>query len=103
MVTPEVMPVLQTLYTEGKFWMALISSLWLVFKGITWIKEIRTNDLVHIQAGVTDLHGEMKQQTTSIVNELSELRGDIRSFTTMLVAPQLAMGVRAKKKRAKKA
>lgn len=71
-------------YDESKFWIALCGGLWSVFKGINWIKTIRTNDLHHIQLGVNDLKTSLDSQTHSIVTELRELRND---FRTLYVRP----------------
>lgn len=68
------------LYEESKFWLALGGGLWSVFKGINWVKAIRTNDLHHIQLGVNDLKTGLETQTTAVVNELREMRNDFRTF-----------------------
>jgi hypothetical protein len=69
-----------TLYEESKFWSALIGGLWLAFRGINWIRAIRTNDLHHIQLGVNELKTGLEKQTAEIVTELRELRDDFRAF-----------------------
>lgn len=72
--------LLQYVYNESKFWLAFGGALWSAFKAITWVKSIKTNDLHHIQGSLDSLHGELGQQTDAIVNELRELRQDIRTF-----------------------
>lgn len=69
----------ELIYNESKFWIALAGGLWSVFKGIDWIKSIRTNDLHHIQLGVDNLGVKIDGQTRDIVNELKEMRQDIRA------------------------
>ena len=98
---------LQGVYTELKFWLSLIGALWAVFRGFNWVKEIRTNDLKHIHSGVESLQSDIKDQTASFVsainnntNELKELRSDIRTFTTAVVAqPHISRSVRAAKRK----
>jgi hypothetical protein len=75
------------IYPEAKFWSSLVGGLWLVFKGLTWVKEIKTKDLAAIKEGVAEvknglnnIHNEMKGQTVSIVDELRELRADFRAY-----------------------
>lgn len=100
------------LYTEFKFWTGLIGSLsviWVLGKkiatGFDWVKQIRTNDLVHIQAGVDSintgldsLNQELVKQTAAlhdssvsnnaIASELKELRQDFRTFYTPTCSPR---------------
>lgn len=95
-------PVALSLYHEIKFWSPIVAGAWAVFKaishlkdGLTGIKLIRENDLTHLHAEVTGLKEAMeegfkeqtqiissglKEQTSAVVNELRELRADIRSI-----------------------
>jgi hypothetical protein len=100
---PNSTQYLPILYNEFKFWSAVSGAFWLVFKGVTWVKEIRTNDLVHIQAGVDSLKKEISDQTGSIVKsmvdntqELKELRRDLFNA---FVAPPRARAARAAKRK----
>lgn len=95
-------PIALTLYHEIKFWSPVVAGGWAVFKavdhlkdGLIGIKQIRENDLTHLHAEVTALKEAMedgfkeqtqiistglKDQTSAVVNELRELRADIRSI-----------------------
>lgn len=77
----------QWIYNESKFWVAFGGALWSVFKGVQWVKSIKTNDLHHIQLGLDEnsalvkgVRDELKDQTNAVVNELREMRQDIRTF-----------------------
>lgn len=92
-VTPEL------IYEQSKFWIALISFLWAIFKGFNWVKDIREKDLKDIHNGVTSLRGEIQGQTTQIVDQIKELRSDFRTFYT-IPQPQM-IPARAKAPRRK--
>lgn len=79
--------IAQWVYNESKFWLAFGGALWSVFKGVAWIRSIKTNDLHHIQLSLNEnsdlvrgVRSDLKDQTTSLVNEFRELRQDIRTF-----------------------
>ena len=78
-----------TLYPELKFWISAGGALWLLFKGVAWIKTIKTNDLTHIHETINATSKQMDKQTSAIVLELrelrTELRDDLRSLTTALL------------------
>jgi sulfite exporter TauE/SafE len=82
-------------YPEVKFWASIVAGLWMIFKGVNWVKAIRENDLVHIQAGVDSIKTELAEQTKELVRELSELRADFRTF----IAPAPIAVVRAKRRK----
>jgi hypothetical protein len=72
--------VIGPVYNEVKFWSLIGGGIWSSFKVIEWFKTLKTNDLHHVQMGIDDLKALMLDQTTSIVNELKELRSDFRSY-----------------------
>lgn len=79
--------VAQWIYNESKFWLAFGGALWSVFKGVAWIRAIKTNDLHHIQLSLNEnsdlvrgVRTELVQQTSALVTEFRELRQDIRTF-----------------------
>lgn len=72
---------LHRVYEESKFWLGLGGLLFTLFRALEWVKQIRTNDLVHIQAGVDTLVQECRSQTVNVVSELRELRADIKLLT----------------------
>jgi hypothetical protein len=74
-------------YTFFKFWAPIVAALWAVFKGMSWIKDIREKDFVEVKTGIVDfnikldkLHISIEAQTNSFVNEMRELRSDFRAF-----------------------
>lgn len=86
-----ILPYLEQLYAESKFWLTLGGLLWAVFKGLNWVKELKTNDLAHLKTSVDGLKTELnfqtealnkgfEKQTQSLVGELKELRQDFRSY-----------------------
>jgi len=79
-----------TLYPELKFWCSAGGVLWLLFKGVSWIKAIKTNDLHHIHETVVSTGQQLEKQTGAIVDELrelrKELRDDLRSLSSALIA-----------------
>ena len=92
---------LKELYPELKFWSQLCGGIWLVFKGLQWVKDIKVKDLAEIKTSVNDvktglseIHTEMKEQTNSIVGELKELRADFRAYNP----PRIAKAARKRKK-----
>lgn len=95
--------LLQQLYNEGKFWIAIVGFLWAIFRGVSWVKSIKTNDLAHLKTGMEDVKTELKTQTNSIVdavkdntNEMKELR---HVLITALISPPKAVAARARKKK----
>jgi hypothetical protein len=84
--------VFHSVYPELKFWASVVGGLWMVFRGINWLKSIKDNDLVHIQLGVNEIKSELKEQTSAVCKELSDLRCDFRTY----VAPQLIAAKRRK-------
>lgn len=93
---------LETLYNEGKFWIAFIGVLWTVFKAANWIKSIKNTDLPKIQTTldnqVTQAEHRMSIQTeqivttqkesaSNIVRELTEMRQDFRTYSAPRIVP----------------
>lgn len=76
-------------YPEFKFWGTFGGILWTLFKGVGWIKSIRTNDLASIQNSVVSMENGLEKQTLCIVGELkelrTELREDLRSLTNAFI------------------
>ena len=72
-------------YPEFKFWGMMGGILWTIYKGVAWVKEIKTNDLQHINQGIMDMENGMKEQTKAIVDELKEIRSDFRALMTALI------------------
>jgi hypothetical protein len=79
-----------TIYPELKFWGSAGFALWLLFQGVNWIKQIKTNDLAHIHETVVAGKEQAEKQTEAIVTELrelrSELRDDLRSLSAALLS-----------------
>ena len=82
---------LYAIYPELKFWCSAGGVLWLLFRGVTWIKTIKTNDLHHIHETVSStkaqlekqtevLGTQLEKQTSALVGELRELRADFRAL-----------------------
>jgi hypothetical protein len=84
----DTMQLVHMLYDESKFWLALGGFFWSLFKGISWIKAIRTNDLHHIQLGVNEINASLTKQTDSLLRELGELRNDFRTFYPVRRSPR---------------
>lgn len=79
---------LHQLYPEVKFWLSVGGIFWMAFKGFTWVKAIRDNDLPQIQTGLDDVkkgmesvYTELKTQTSAVVSELQNLRLDFRTYS----------------------
>lgn len=101
-----------TVYNEIKFWAPFAGGLWGLFKIVEWVKRIKTNDLHHLQLGLDELrkdvadqtvqiNANLKDQTTAIVGELKELRGDMRSLTSAMIVPPRPQLVKSKSPRRK--
>lgn len=86
------------LYPEIKFWCSAGTALIMLYKCYQWVKTIKTSDLVNINNAVTSLETstkdqtitlktEMQEQTKSFVDELKELRADVRGFTNAFIVP----------------
>jgi len=62
-------------YTEFKFWGPVIGAIWSVFKIVDWVKALKTNDLTHIQEGITNFNRQLDdgltKQTDAFVNSVS--------------------------------
>jgi hypothetical protein len=63
----------------------------MTFKGLLWLREVKTNHLPHIQAAAEEARDAalsiapaIERQTTAIVTELREQRSDIRNLTAKL-------------------
>lgn len=91
-------------YNEVKWWAGFLGLLGFLggmmykfFTGVNWVKEIKTNDLHHVQlgldtmnAGLISLKEELTKQTSAIhesamssatiASELKEMRNDFRTF-----------------------
>lgn len=93
------------IYDQFKAWVFIGGVFFGIFKGLNWIKTLRTNDLVHIQLGVEELKKEMITQTVSFVgsmdkntSEIKELRGDMKLIIgSLMAAPPLLAAARRKK------
>lgn len=118
-LSPNTPELLERVYTEGKFWIALTGFLWAVFKGTNWIKEIKEKDLPKMQSTIEKVSAELKEQaaaaaasakehTTTVVNgfkeqtaqlvrELQEQRQDFRAFYMPQVAQARATKPRVRK------
>lgn len=100
-------PYVAKLYVEAKYWLAIGGFFFGLFKGVSWVKSIKTNDLAHIQVGVEELNKKVVEQTSSFVQamekntkEITELRGDMKLIIGSLMAvpqPLLAAARRKKK------
>lgn len=88
---------LQVVYEEAKYWTFFAGIIWGIYKGLDWLKRLKTNDLHHIQLGVNDMKSELQTQTTAIVNELKELRSDFKTY----YAPQYVIAASPARARAK--
>jgi hypothetical protein len=65
------------------------------WKGVQWVKEIRTKDFKDLRDAVGDTQTSLESighkldsQTSAVVRELQELRSDFRTFYTQAV-PQM--------------
>lgn len=72
MLSPEV------IYEQSKFWIGLITFVWSIFKGFNWVKDIRDKDLKGLHEGIVSLRGDLQGQTTQLVEQIKELRNDVR-------------------------
>jgi hypothetical protein len=95
---------LPAIYGEFKFWSGFVAVVIAAYGAFQWIKAIRTDDLPHIQAGVSALHSEMKEQTNAFVKamdanttEVKELRRDL--FNALVAPPVRARAARAAKRK----
>jgi hypothetical protein len=101
---PSSVVAMETIYNEGKFWLAFGGVMWSVFKAAKWIKDIKVIDLANIQTATATIRVEakeqahvlalevkensnavvasLKEQTSAVVRELQELRQDFRAFCT---------------------
>lgn len=75
------------IYQEAKFWGPFIAFLWGVFKVVDWVKQLKTNDLHHIQLGINNFSDELKNQTVTlssnqkaVIDELKAMREDFRTY-----------------------
>lgn len=86
-------PLMRELYDQTKIWVFIGSVCFGGFKLLQWFKTLKSQDLKEIRTGLVSLHTEMKEgfaslrnetqsQTTSVVNELKELRADFRAYNT---------------------
>lgn len=114
------------IYEQSKFWIALLGGAYGAYKALsrafTWIKEIREKDLAQLtvnvdtmKTGIIDtntsirnmegiLAKKFEDQTTSIVDQLKELRSDFRTFYTIpqpQMIPARAKPVTKRKEKAK--
>lgn len=102
---------LTRLYTESKFWAALVGGLWVAFKGINWVKDIREKDLKGLKSDISHVGIELNRQTDTIASgftslqtattrELQELRSDFRTFYTAPDPLMIPVHARGPKKKA---
>lgn len=118
-LSPNTPELVERVYTEGKFWIALSGFLWAVFKGTNWIKEIKEKDLPKMQTTIEKVSAELKEQSVSaavsakehtitivngfkeqtaqLVRELQEQRQDFRAFYMPQVAQARAAKPRTRK------
>jgi hypothetical protein len=71
-LTPEI------IYEQSKFWLGLITFIWSIFKGFSWVRDIRDKDLKGLHEGIVSLRGDLQGQTTQLVEQIKELRNDVR-------------------------
>ena len=97
-------------YPEVKFWVSLCGSLWAIFKGVSWVKDIRDKDLVGLKADVATANSELTKQTETIASGFNTLQSvtdrgfrDLRDdFRTFYMAPDPVMApARARKSQIK--
>lgn len=97
---------LVSLYEEFKFWGPAVGAIYGFWKIVDWFKLLKTNDLRHIQAGVTDLKDELSKQTKTIcdamatnTDQIKELRSDIKTLTAAFIAPPRAKAAKAARRK----
>lgn len=100
--------IMQWVYNESKFWVAFAGAIITGYRAVAWVKAIKTNDLHHIQLGLDEnsalvrgVRDELKEQTTSLVSELREMRQDIRTFYPRPRTPRTPLKAAPRKPRKK--
>ena len=105
-VAPTVTPAkfdLLSLYEQIKFWIPIACGMFAVFRGVEWVRSVRTEDIPEIQKSIKGLNDRLDDQTNKIVGELKELRADFRILLIPQVQPVMAgVGARAKPVRTRK-
>lgn len=107
---------------QARFWIPCIGFGWGLYKAFAWVKAIREKDLAELKVSMdgvkTGLEAtntaisrmeqtsteNFKSQTTSIVDQLKELRSDFRTFYTIpqpQMLPARAKSVKSRKQTAK--
>jgi len=99
-VTPDKFDFL-SLYEQIKFWIPIACGMFAVFRGVEWVRSVRTEDIPEIQKSIKGLNDRLDDQTNKIVGELKELRADFRILLIPQVQPVM-VGARAKPVRTRK-
>jgi hypothetical protein len=97
-----------TIYEEAKLWFFIAGSLWTVYKCLSWVLEIRTEDFKKVHANLADIKSSvhdqtetlkmnLERQTNAIVSELKELRADLRVLRPMAVEPRMRLAKAVKR------
>lgn len=95
------------LASEWKFLAFVVTVIITAYKGFDWVKQIRTKDLAelhtsvgYVNSGITTLGAKidnlsekletkLDSQTSAVVSELKEMRGDFRTFYISPVAQMM--------------
>lgn len=110
-MTPHDFTTFSRLYEEAKYWSSFIGALWVVFKGLRWVKDIRDKDLKGIDSNVVSLKNEVQQQTSLMCGSfdklnstmdrgIENLRSDFRTFYTSPDPIMIPVHARASRKKA---
>jgi hypothetical protein len=93
---------LNSVYSEIKWWLPIISILTALYKGFQWLKSSREEDLKKLHLGldemkssVQSLESGLEKQTATIVGELKEQRADFRTFfSSVFYTPVIARAIK---------
>jgi hypothetical protein len=90
-------------YDEVKSWVEIVVAAWTIFKAYEWVKDIRETDLKNLKDNMAEFNTSLKEQTRAIVDELKELRSDVRTqYIVRMDHPATARGKDGPKKKIRK-
>lgn len=95
------------LYQEAKFWVPAITGAIAVYKGYSVVKKALTNDIPHIQSGITSLATGLTEQTKALTESQNKhsdmMRASLDKQTDILMNMALsspkAKAARGKRKK----
>lgn len=85
--------------SDTKFYLTLGSALWGIFKGFTWVKDIRDKDLKGIKDDLSNQTGVISSGFSRLADSIHEMRTDLRTFYTSPDPLMMPVSARATRKR----